>query len=92
MHQKLHENKTLNKFKENWNYGCKTGNEWVQKIDERVQQDLVLETDRYKYLGIVVNTERYLKDHIKQMGAKIKENSMRDKYNRNKGSGWTRSN
>ena len=52
----------------------------------------MLETDRYKYLGIVVNTERYLKDHIKQMGAKIKENSMRGKYNRNKGSGWTRSN
>lgn len=30
----------------------------------------VLETYRYKYLGIVVNTEGNLKDHTQEMGQK----------------------
>ena len=36
----------------------------VDRIDERVQQGTVLETDRYKYRGTVVNTEGNLKDHL----------------------------
>ena len=59
---------TLKKFE----YGLKktkilivrTGKGEVEQIQERVQQGTVLETDKYKYLGMVINTERSLKDHI----------------------------
>ena len=34
---------------------------------ERVQQGTVLETDKYKYQGMVINTEGNLKDHIQEM-------------------------
>ena len=33
------------------------GKDEVEQLDERVQQGTVLETDRHKYLGIVINTE-----------------------------------
>ena len=44
-----------------------TGKEKVERIDERIQQGTVLETDRYKYQGIVVNTEGNLKDHMQEI-------------------------
>ena len=30
----------------------------------------MLETDKYEYLGMVINTEGNLKDHIQEMGQK----------------------
>ena len=42
----------------------------VEQIQERVQQGTVLEIDKYKYLGIVINTEGNLKDHIQEMWQK----------------------
>ena len=43
----------------------------VEQIQEIVQQDTVLETDKYKYLGMVINTEGNLKDHhIQEMWQK----------------------
>ena len=63
---------TLKKFE----YGLKktklvivrTGKREVEQIQERVQQSTVLETDKYKHLGMVINTEGILKDHIQEMG------------------------
>ena len=48
----------------------RTGKGEVEQIQERVQQGTVLETDKYKYLGRVINTEGNLKDHIQQMWQK----------------------
>lgn len=52
----------------------------------------VLETYRYKHLGIVVNTEGNLKDHTQEMGQKWKKNIIRGKCNRGKESGGNRRN
>ena len=41
-----------------------TGKEEVEQIQEKVQQGTVLETDKYKYLVMVINTGGDLKDHI----------------------------
>ena len=65
---------TLEKFE----YGLKktkimivrTGKSEVEQIQVRVQQGTVLKKDKYKYLGMVVNTEGNLKDHIQEMGQK----------------------
>ena len=65
---------TLKKFE----YGLKktkimivrTGKGEVEQIQERVKQGTVLETDKYKYLGMVINTEGNLKDHIQEMWQK----------------------
>ena len=46
----------------------RTGKYEVEQIQKRSQQGTVLETDKYKYLGMVINTERNLNDHIQQMG------------------------
>ena len=62
---------TLKKFE----YGLKktkimivrTGKREVEQIQERVQQGTVLETDKYNYLGMVINTEGNLKDNIQEM-------------------------
>ena len=49
----------------------RTGKGEVEQIQEIVQQDTVLETDKYKYLGTVINTEGNLKDHhIQEMWQK----------------------
>ena len=49
----------------------RTGKGEVEQIQEIVQQDTVLETDKYKYLGMVINTEGNLKDHhIQEMWQK----------------------
>ena len=48
----------------------RTGKEQVERIDERVKQGTVLETDRDKYLGIAINTEGNPKDHIQEIGQK----------------------
>ena len=52
--------KTLNKFEnglKKTNFPVvSTGKEKVERIDERIQEGTVLETDRYKYQGIVINT------------------------------------
>ena len=50
--------------------------EKVEQIDEKVQQSTVLETDKYKYLGMVVNTEGNLKDHMQELGQKKKNQKM----------------
>ena len=42
----------------------------VEQIQERVEQDTVLETDKYKCLEMVTNTEGNLKDHIQEMWQK----------------------
>ena len=62
----------------NFEYGIKkiktmivrTGKKEVEQIDERVKQGTVLETNKSKYLGMVINTEGNLKDHIQEMGQK----------------------
>ena len=41
-----------------------TGKEEVEQIQEKVQQGTVLETDKYKYLVMVINTGGDLKDHM----------------------------
>ena len=41
-----------------------TGKEEVEQIQEKVQQGTVLETDKYKYLVMVINTGGDLKDNI----------------------------
>ena len=48
----------------------RTGKGEVEQIQERVKQGTVLETDKYKYLGMVINTEGNLKDHIQEMWQK----------------------
>ena len=65
---------TLKKFE----YGLKknkimivrSGKGELEKIQEREQQDTVLETGKCKYLGMVINTEGNLKDHIQKMWQK----------------------
>ena len=42
----------------------------VEKIQERVQQGTVLETDKYKYLQMVINSKGNLKEHIQEMWQK----------------------
>ena len=72
--RKCRKMETLKKFE----YGLKktnimivrTGKGEVEQIQERVQQSTVLETDKYKYLRMVVNTEGNLKDHIQEMWQK----------------------
>ena len=58
-------------FKETKIMMVRTGKGEVEQIQEIVQQDTVLETDKYKYLGTVINTEGNLKDHhIQEMWQK----------------------
>ena len=57
-------------FKETKIMIVRTGKGEVEQIQEIVQQDTVLETDKYKYLGTVINTEGHLKDHIQEMWQK----------------------
>ena len=65
---------TLKKFE----YGLKktkimivrTGQGKKEQIQKRVQQGTVVETDRYKYLRMVINTAGNLKDHIQEMWQK----------------------
>ena len=40
------------------------GKEPEKVIEERVKEEIVQETDIYKYLGIVINKLENLKDHI----------------------------
>ena len=47
--------------------------EKAEQIDEKVQQSTVLETDKYKYLGMLVNTEGNLKDHMQELGQQKKK-------------------
>ena len=42
----------------------RTGKGEVKQIQERVQQGTVQERDKYKYLGMVINTEGNIKDNI----------------------------
>ena len=49
---------------------ARTGKGEVEQIQERVQQGTLLETDKYKYLEMVINTEGNLKDHIQKMWQK----------------------
>ena len=48
----------------------RTGKDEEEKIDERVQQGRVLDTDRYKYLRIIMNTEGYINEKIQEMEQK----------------------
>ena len=65
---------TLKKFE----YGLKKtkimivrkGKWGIEQIQESVQQGTVLDTDKYKYLGMVLNTEGNLKEHIRVMRQK----------------------
>ena len=61
----------------------RTGKGEVEQIQEIVQQDTVLEADKYKYLGMVINTEGNLKDHIQEMWQKsnkiLEKNAIRAK-------------
>ena len=57
--------------------------EKVEQIDEKVQQSTVLETDKYKYLGMVVNTEGNLKDHMQELGQKKKKNQKMQQEQKN---------
>ena len=48
----------------------RTGKEEVKRVDKRVQQGTLLETDKYKYLGIVTKYRNKSKDHIQKMRQK----------------------
>ena len=43
----------------------RTGKEEVEQMQERMQRATVLETDKYKHLGMVTNTEGNLRDVAK---------------------------
>ena len=47
-----------------------TGKEPEELIEERVKEGIVQETDIYKYLGMVINKSRNLKDHILELNRK----------------------
>ena len=47
-----------------------TGEGEKEQIQERVQQGTVLETDKYKFLGMVINTEGNIKDNMQEMWQK----------------------
>lgn len=77
------------------NYGCKKKkresrtNRWKSAVGHSAGDD------KYKYLGLVVNIEGNLKDHIPELGQKkIKkiQKNIRDKCNRSKKSGGNRRN
>ena len=71
----------------------RTGKGEVEQIQEIVQQDTVLEADKYKYLGMVINTEGNLKDHIQEMWQKsnkiLETNAIRAKRWEQKKSEWS---
>ena len=48
----------------------KTGKGITQKIEEEVRAGKVKETDKVRYLGIVINSEGNLKDHMRQIETK----------------------
>ena len=45
----------------------KTGKGITEKIEEEVRAAKVKETDQVRYLGMVINSEGNLKDHIRQV-------------------------
>ena len=45
----------------------KTGSKTTEKIHEKVRAGKVEETEKVKYLGMVINSDGNLEDHIKQM-------------------------
>ena len=47
-----------------------TGKESEEAIEERVEEGIVQETDIYKYLGMVINKSRKLKDNILELDRK----------------------
>ena len=47
-----------------------TGKEPEEVIEKRVKEGVVQESDIYKYLGIVINKSRDLKDHILELNGK----------------------
>ena len=50
----------------------RTGKEEVKRVDKRVQQGTLLETDKYKYLGIVTKYRNKSKRPYTKDEAKIK--------------------
>ena len=48
----------------------KTGKGITEKIEEEVRAGKVKETDKVRYLGMVINSEGSLKDHIHQVETK----------------------
>ena len=48
----------------------KTGKCITEKIEEEVRAVKVKETDKVRYLGMVINSEGNLKDHIRQVETK----------------------
>ena len=48
----------------------KTGKGITEKIEEEVRAGKVKKTDRVRYLGMVINAEGNLKDHIRQVDTK----------------------
>ena len=48
----------------------KTGKGITEKIEEEVRAGKVNETDKVRYLGMVINSEGNLKDHIQQIETK----------------------
>ena len=59
-------------------YGLRKLNIWLstqernQRIEERVNEGKIQETDIYKYLGMVINKLGNLKDHILELNRKCK--------------------
>ena len=47
-----------------------TGKEPEEVIEERVKEGIVQEVDIYKYLGMVINKSRNLKNHILELNRK----------------------
>ena len=48
----------------------KTGKDITEKIEEEVRAGNVKETNKVRYLGMVINSEGNLKDHIRQVETK----------------------
>ena len=58
-----------------------TRREKQEQIEEEVKEGNIEEVDTYSYLGIMLNKEGNLKEHIKETEKKSKYNNKRDKYN-----------
>ena len=50
-----------------------TGKEPEEVTEERVKEGIVQETDINKYLGMVINKSRNLKDHILELNRNVKQ-------------------
>ena len=66
------ENKMIYGLKKTKYMVISTEKKLEEVIEERVKEGIVQETDIYKYLGMVINKLRNLKDHMLELNRKCK--------------------